>query len=679
MACGDVLSLEDLQTAKKHQIFEAEVITGKVGGIAGGATIDTATNQVTGQTQQTLPSILADLGFDVQSWTSSTGGVLASANQVFLNNTTGSLGLGDYYAWGGTFPKTVPAGTDPALVGSGYIMRSSRLAGVQAREALRRSYAKAGYKLVNGSFESGGTLVSANDVLLQERTGKAFSGPSGTVAAGTNPASGGFIDQSPVTSVSTPFAKSTEVDIFVIYGQSNARGYAGNTPGDIDYAAENVKVWNGSTAIALTSYTPTPNDGTSTGSAWKAFGNTYNIETGRAAIIINAGKGSQSISDLQKGSSNYTGLLNWTNGAKGYIASLGKSIGKIGVIFIQGEADATLATSAKAYTTLANTLFDDLIGDIGAETFFILPIGTYSSGKRKTDAFQIQSAQRRLCYSRSDTVNAFEGLQSLGKYKVDGVHFTQKGYNFIGEQIAINVRRAWFDTKSSISEPIVSNKQCLRLDSSQDWESHGGWITKASGAWVVSNDANRASSNIISVVAMSDHLLVTLADRVDYIYSFNGSSLSRTGRVSVNARCDFGVFQDVDSEGRTVLKVYLETPLALVVDTAAQTITTTTGDTAIASMFTPTWGTGSCSISHPSTVTPAVCSDRAADASALVLAACSSFETNTTVRLHDPASPATRKNGKVTVSWGSIRLNPTLMSDGSEITFQLIASKKQAF
>ena len=34
--CGDVLSLADLQTAKKHQIFEAEVITGKQGGVAGG-------------------------------------------------------------------------------------------------------------------------------------------------------------------------------------------------------------------------------------------------------------------------------------------------------------------------------------------------------------------------------------------------------------------------------------------------------------------------------------------------------------------------------------------------------------------------------------------------------------------------------------------------------------------
>lgn len=196
MACGDVLSLEDLQIAKKHQIFEAEVITGKAGGVAGGTTIGTATNPVTGQTQQTLPSILADLGFDVQSWTSSTGGVLASANQVFLNDTPGSLGLGDYYAWGGNSPKTVPAGVDPALPNSGYVMRSSRFATTQAREALRRSYAEAGYNMVSGSFESGGTLVKTNDVLLQERTGKSYSGQAGTVSAGTNPASGGFVDRS---------------------------------------------------------------------------------------------------------------------------------------------------------------------------------------------------------------------------------------------------------------------------------------------------------------------------------------------------------------------------------------------------------------------------------------------------------------------------------------------------
>lgn len=56
--CGDVLSLEDMKTAKKHQVFEAEVITGKSGGVAGGADIDEATNPVTGQTQDTLPAVI---------------------------------------------------------------------------------------------------------------------------------------------------------------------------------------------------------------------------------------------------------------------------------------------------------------------------------------------------------------------------------------------------------------------------------------------------------------------------------------------------------------------------------------------------------------------------------------------------------------------------------------------
>lgn len=65
-----------------------------------------------------------------------------------------------------------------------------------AREALRRSYAEAGYNLVAGSFEVGGALVNANDVLLHEASGKAFTGHTGTVAAGTDPTSGGFVDRS---------------------------------------------------------------------------------------------------------------------------------------------------------------------------------------------------------------------------------------------------------------------------------------------------------------------------------------------------------------------------------------------------------------------------------------------------------------------------------------------------
>lgn len=71
-----------------------------------------------------------------------------------------------------------------------------------AREALRRSYAEAGYNLVDGSFETGGTLVNANDVMLQEANGTAYNWdgvfPSGgkAVPPGSTPASTGGVGPS---------------------------------------------------------------------------------------------------------------------------------------------------------------------------------------------------------------------------------------------------------------------------------------------------------------------------------------------------------------------------------------------------------------------------------------------------------------------------------------------------
>lgn len=60
----------------------------------------------------------------------------------------------------------------------------------------KRSMAEAGYNLVAGSFEQGGMLTSAVDVLLHMATGVAYTGAGPfpqDVPKGTNPASGGFV------------------------------------------------------------------------------------------------------------------------------------------------------------------------------------------------------------------------------------------------------------------------------------------------------------------------------------------------------------------------------------------------------------------------------------------------------------------------------------------------------
>lgn len=108
--CGDVLSLVDLQTAKKHQIFEAEVITGKQGGVAGGADMDYATNQVTGQVQKTMPAILRDIGFTPASFDFTTGGALSTSDRDKVVYDPVSK---TWYSYAGTLPVVVPAAFNP--------------------------------------------------------------------------------------------------------------------------------------------------------------------------------------------------------------------------------------------------------------------------------------------------------------------------------------------------------------------------------------------------------------------------------------------------------------------------------------------------------------------------------------------------------------------------------------
>lgn len=95
------------------------------------------------------------------------------------------------------------AGIEPSKTDDDQLLQAIQITSqsTSSREALRRTYAVAGYNLrpVPESFENGGTLASAIDVLLDQSTGKAYSGAGPfpqTVLAKTNPTTGGFVDRS---------------------------------------------------------------------------------------------------------------------------------------------------------------------------------------------------------------------------------------------------------------------------------------------------------------------------------------------------------------------------------------------------------------------------------------------------------------------------------------------------
>lgn len=68
----------------------------------------------------------------------------------------------------------------------------TKLLSIEVAEALRRSYAEAGYNVV-GTLQTGFNIVNVNDVGIDLATGKGYTGPAGAVVAGTNPESGGFV------------------------------------------------------------------------------------------------------------------------------------------------------------------------------------------------------------------------------------------------------------------------------------------------------------------------------------------------------------------------------------------------------------------------------------------------------------------------------------------------------
>ena len=152
-------------------------------------------------------SHILSMGF-TRVGTFAAGATLTNTRQTLLWDIADG-GDGQEYGWSGAFPKVVPPLSTPNTTGGiavgAWMSRFDPEMRGQVREALRRSYAEAGYNLVDGSFEAGGTLVNANDVLLQEATCKGFTGPAGPVAAGTDPASGGFVDVSGSTTEERSF------------------------------------------------------------------------------------------------------------------------------------------------------------------------------------------------------------------------------------------------------------------------------------------------------------------------------------------------------------------------------------------------------------------------------------------------------------------------------------------
>lgn len=251
MSCSDIPNLMDLQKAKLN-IDDLGRLMGTGTGVS--------TNEVTGQVRPTYNAVMANLGY-TRVGTFATGATLLNGRQTLLWDVANG-GDGQEYGWSGSFPltgKVVPPGSTPLTTGGiavgAWMSRFDPEIRTQVYELQRRSYADVGYNVV-GTFQGGFTIVSVNDVGIDETTGKGYTGPVGSIAAGTSPLSGGFTDRS--TQINLTFdtvAKMQTYPAFVVGQRVEWNGYytASDGGGNWGVVKSGVHVADGGSIFSINS------------------------------------------------------------------------------------------------------------------------------------------------------------------------------------------------------------------------------------------------------------------------------------------------------------------------------------------------------------------------------------------------------------------------------------------
>ena len=240
-------------------------------------------------------------------------------------------------------------------------------------------------------------------------------------------------------------------DVFIIYGQSNAVGFAGADSGfsPVDLVALNEKslYWDGSSVMPATHYMTHASGDVSTGSAWDQFANTYIERTGRGVVLIPCAKAGVPISELQKGGVYYANMKSYVDGFYSKIPELEFQIGDKYIVFHHGEQDQLLNTSREIYQDQLSSLIDDSIGDFSLRKFYVFMVGCPITRQQSTWQ-QIQNAQSFIANTKKSAEMASLSCPSFNRSNLllgsDGTHYSISGYNLMGDSgasfIAIDIK-----------------------------------------------------------------------------------------------------------------------------------------------------------------------------------------------------------------------------------------------
>lgn len=330
-------------------------------------------------------------------------------------------------------------------------------------------------------------------------------------------------------------------DIFVVYGQSNAVGYAQDTYGfpDVidgamffDYKDNQIK--------KITKALPYSSGNVSTGHAWATFANEYIRKTGRKVLIIPCAKGESSIVELSKpltpSNTVYDKMISSFNSAMIVANRDGISIGYKSILFHQGETDMTLGTKKQEYQNKLDQLIRDMRSDMGLDKCFLYRVGC-PQNRKEMSWYAMQTAQDYLCQSYDWMVMAYSGCGTftIGNGLLrEGVHYTQNGYNVMGHESASVIVDSLFN-KNPSSEFETEMYGTPLLPQDQIWRyTYGRLLVGSDGNLTLLDKSNTGYSyrtiNISRIEMLEDKVRLYLQSRANWILGLD-VEMNKGGKV----------------------------------------------------------------------------------------------------------------------------------------------------
>ncbi|WP_423744715.1 sialate O-acetylesterase (plasmid) [Haladaptatus sp. SPP-AMP-3] len=262
-----------------------------------------------------------------------------------------------------------------------------------------------------------------------------------------------------VTNSTRETTTKTDIDFYAHAGQSNAGGRGDATqspdlsPGTaIEYRNKSASfadplddpvqggVWNGTWF------------GAETGSAWPSFFKDYYAHTERKACLVGTAVGGSA----EHRDAEYHAGKHWDDGGDLYPMSVNQIHEAMtaletdgynpqfrGILWSQGERDATEITDGNLTKSQYKSAFETMLSKFRTEFRSSLPFFLFQTGTRKsgdtTGMQRVRAAQDEVVTSDPYTYMVSDKQKDL-PYNND-LHYTQDGYNTMGEVGALNVAR----------------------------------------------------------------------------------------------------------------------------------------------------------------------------------------------------------------------------------------------